>query len=134
MARNICVVPRGWDLSTYDKHNCRDGSHAHRTPQELEDDIAKGLVIWLRDSRGLGKKHFSIATLLPTREELSAPARARFGKPGRPASRSLTTGLSYKVGEYLAACVCREQEWALVMLRTIQKRSEASVDCQPELA
>jgi hypothetical protein len=130
MARNICVVPRGWDLSTYDKHNCQDGSHTHRTPQELEDDIAKGLVVWLRDWRSRGKKHFSVVTLLPTREELSAGAAARSGRTGRCASELTTTGLSARYGKYLAASVRRKKDWAVVMLRLIRRKTEASVDSQ----
>jgi hypothetical protein len=122
MARNICDIPREWSMEEYRRHTCADGSHAHRSIDELRPKLNAGLVIWLVDNRDRGKKHFSVVKLLPTREELSAGACARAGRPGPPASEPITKGLSPRYGAYLAISVYFKRSWALAMLEIIRER------------
>ena len=44
--KNICSIPKSWDLAEYRKHTCYDSSHRHLSRSEVSKLEQKGLVVW----------------------------------------------------------------------------------------
>jgi hypothetical protein len=115
--KNICSIPRTWNLADYSAHNCRDGSHAHFSRRQIYEAEQKGLVVWLRVAAS--RRETSVVWILP---EHDGPSTKKSSATG-----PVNTGLSNRVGEQLATAVYLAQPWARVMLDHINmRRAESS--------
>jgi hypothetical protein len=106
--KNICRIPRSWTLADYRRHTCRDGSHIHTSLAQLAPLEKNGLVIWLKHPET--RNDSGVCWIVEHVKEVD-----RFEYLGS----GINTGLSSRVGEYLAVEIYRKQVWASVMLSDI---------------
>jgi hypothetical protein len=118
--KNICRIPRTWNLEEYRRHTCTDRSHLHFSRSQIAPYEAKGLVIWLLHP--IAKNDAGVCVIVDHVAEIDS--LEWLGSP-------MNTGLSARVGEYLAVSVYRKQTWANVMLSEItgsRSRSMESIE------
>jgi len=118
--KNICSVPADWTLETYSRHSCHDGSHHHLSYAEVHRHEEINVVNWLRRSDLKRAPSVVQVFLVP---EVIKPNVTR-----QCATGSMNSGLSYRVGPYLARKVRVGEQWALVMLSHINNRREDRLD------
>jgi len=115
--KNICSVPADWTLATYSRHSCHDGSHFHLSYAEVHRHEEKNVVNWLR--RSDSRRQPSVVQVFIVPEVIRPNVTSR-----QCATGSMNSGLSYRVGPYLARKVRVGEMWALVMLSHINNRRE----------
>lgn len=106
--KNICQIPRSWSLEDYRRHNCRDGSHVHLSRSQVLPYEKKGLVVWLKHPAS--NQNSGICVIVEHVHELDSLEWL---------GSAMNTGLSSRVGEYLAVEIYRKRIWANVMLSEI---------------
>jgi hypothetical protein len=118
--KNICRIPRSWNLEEYRRHTCHDGSHLHLSRAQVLPFENKGLVIWLKHPTS---PHDSgVCVIVDRMQDLDS--LEWLGSP-------MNTGLSSRVGEYLAVEIYRKRIWANVMLAEITgSRSRSSEEIE----
>lgn len=119
--KNICSVPADWTMQTYSLHSCHDGSHSHLSWAELHIHEEKNVVNWLRRSES--RREPSVVQVFIVPEVIKANVTSRQVPTG-----PMNSGLSYRVGPYLARKVRVGEMWALVMLSHIKNRREDRID------
>jgi len=107
-------------LADYSLHHCADGSHIHLSVSEVTAREQTSVVVWLQRSQSRREKSIVQIHELPGRDTRWAgrPSASQIG------GESLNSGLSFRVGEYLAKRIRQEQPWAIVMLSHITRRAE----------
>jgi hypothetical protein len=115
--KNICSIPLDWTIEDYNLHSCRDGSHHHISHSQVHYYEQTDLVLWLRKSDSRRENSVVKVQLLPA---MNAGQVTR----SLCAPRTMNTGLSFRVGGYLAKRVRQRESWALVMLSHISGRPE----------
>jgi hypothetical protein len=106
--KNICRVPRSWNLEEYRRHTCTDSSHIHLSYAQVLESEKRGLVVWLKHPQN--KRDAGVCVIVEYVHEIDS--LEWLGSP-------MNTGLSSRVGEYLAVEVYRKRDWAAVMLAEI---------------
>lgn len=116
--KTICSVPLDWTLENYLEHRCNDGSHFHITRSQLREHESRNIVKFLRRSGSNRETDVVQIQTLAVRDDRWAGRPSRSRTAGSP----MNTGLSYRVGPYLAKRVRQRQLWAIVMLSQIRNR------------
>jgi len=117
--KTICSIPLDWTMETYRQHTCTDGSHTHLSHAELSDHRQRNIVAVLVEARNRREKTIVKIQLLPERDDRWAGRQLR----SRASGSAMNSGLSHRVGPYLAKRVRQRQPWAIVMLAHIRNRS-----------
>jgi len=117
-SKNVCSVPLTWTLADYNRHSCRDGSHCHISYSEAASHEKKNILTWMR--RSMTRRENSIVQIqvLAVRDDSWAGRPSNAKSAGEP----LNSGLSNRVGPYLAKRVRQKCTWAIVMLAEINMR------------
>jgi hypothetical protein len=116
--KNICLIPLDWSLEDYDSHSCLDGSHVHLSHAEVTRHEKRNIVHWLREGKSRRERSVVQIQELPERDTRWA---------GRASSQivaghAMNGGLSFQLGEYLAAQWRLRESWAQVMVSQIKHR------------
>lgn len=114
--KNICRIPREWNLADYRQHNCQDGSHTHLSRSQIYIYESRGLVVWLKHPSS--KRDNGIVWIVGEIVEIDKIHQEVL------AASPLTTGLSFRVGAELAGALSRRAPWAETMLSQIEMRRE----------
>lgn len=121
--KNVCSVPRSWDLVEYRKHACNDSSHRHYSVSEIQKLERRGLVVWLFQP---DKSQYAggVCQIL----DHVAEVEKIFDQSSFGAGSPVNTGLSFRVGEYHAWAIEEKHEWAQVMYANIKRKTHIAVD------
>jgi hypothetical protein len=118
--KTICSIPAGASLVDFPPESCINGSHRHLSCAQARDLQEQGSLVWLAGSLIATNKTRCVVTVTWQREVNPA-----LRHPGTMIRGSVVnTGLSYRVGEYMANAVRRKEPWARAMLSQITMRPQ----------
>jgi hypothetical protein len=110
----ICSIPLTSRLEDYRAQSCGDGSHWHLSWAELRPHLEQNRVVFLVEAKT--RKEKTVVWILPEDAPPLTKAPSMTG--------IVNSGLSFRVGDYLAKRIRQKESWAEAMFQQIRGRRE----------